>query len=150
MRQILFRGKSTDNGTQWVEGHYFETPLTDAATGSIPEDGWFFLTGRHRHCISAADGCVYEVDPDTVGEYTGLTDKNGRKIFEGDILKYGEISKRYGNIFPVVFEQRGESAYFGIKMDVIETWQFCLSVPTKLMEVIGNIHDNPELNKLTM
>jgi len=45
----------------------------------------------------------------------------------------------------VVFETRGESGYFGIKISNIETWQFCLEVPAKLMEIIGNIYDNPEL-----
>ena len=79
------------------------------------------------------------VEPETIGQYTGLTDKNGKKIFEGDIVRYN------GEKHIVVFETRGETGYFGIKIDHIETWGFCLSVPAKLMEVIGNIHDNPEL-----
>ena len=79
------------------------------------------------------------VEPETIGQYTGLCDKNGVKIFEGDIVRYN------GEKHIVVFETRGGTGYFGIKIDHIETWGFCLSVPAKLMEVIGNIHDNPEL-----
>ena len=73
MREIKFRGKRVDNGG-WVCGHYFETPLSDEATGSDPKDGWFFLTGRHRHCISKT-GCVFEVMPETIGQFTGETEK---------------------------------------------------------------------------
>jgi hypothetical protein len=64
MREIKFKGKRIDNG-EWVEGHYFITPLTDEATGSKPEDGWYFLTGRERHCISK-NNCVYEIDDSTL------------------------------------------------------------------------------------
>lgn len=81
----------------------------------------------------------FTVDPDTVGQCIGLTDKNGAKIFEGDIVNYN------GTVHKVVFETRGENAYFGIEINNIETWGFCLEVPAKLMNVIGNIYDNPEL-----
>lgn len=125
MRDILFRGKRKDNG-EWVEGDLL-TPADFMDVYEISEN-----TGM---------GDRYDIDPETVGQFTGLTDKNGVKIFEGDVVRYN------GKNHIVVFETRGGTGYFGIKIDHIETWEFCLSVPAKLMEVIGNIHDNHELLK---
>lgn len=136
MREILFRGKRVNNG-EWVEGFYSaeEYNLNTHSIEYIPR---IQLIGK---CVSLG------VIPETVGQYTGLTDKNGVKIFEGDIVRYGTNTNRAENkeIHEVVFETRGGSRYFGIRISEIETWQFCLEVPAKLMEVIGNIHDNPEL-----
>ena len=133
MREILFRGKAFDNG--WVEGllvwvdHNDETALIR----TIGKDGVGYFD--------------FLVDFETVGQYTGLTDKNGKKMFEGDIVEYPIESGGYKgeNIHEVVFENRHGTAYFGIKMSNIETWGFDMEVPSKLMKVIGNIHDNPEL-----
>ena len=91
-RQIEFRGKTF--GGDWVCGDYFKTPLTDEATNSKPEDGWFFLIGKVRHCISD-DGCVYEVDPKTIGEYINKKDNKNNKIFEGDKLKIYNYNYNY-------------------------------------------------------
>lgn len=85
--------------------------------------------------------CIYgygEIIPETVGRYIGKLDKNGKRTFEGDIVEYN------GTKHEVIFETRF-SAYFGIKISHVETWQFCLEVPAKLMEVVGNIYDNPKL-----
>jgi len=132
-REILFRGKRTDNG-EWAEGYYFKTPLTDGATTSKPEDGWYFLSGRERHCISKSN-CVYEVIPSTVGQYTGLTDKNGKKIFEGDIVCNDE--------------ENGTVSYAENEgMFMIEFRSWCTDFDHFYgieFEVIGNIHDNREL-----
>lgn len=126
MREILFRGKRVDNN-EWVYGFLSKSRGNN-----------HFLS----LCIDHEENGVMLssiVEPETIGQYTGLSDKNGTKIFEGDIVLYN------GEKHIVVFETRGENSYFGIKIDHIETWGFCLSVPAKLMEVIGNIHDNPEL-----
>ena len=137
MREILFRGKSVNTG-EWVEGslivltyqpaddapfqHY---EIEDTTIGISPND---FMSGIYT-----------TVDPATVGQYTGLTDKNGKKIYEGDIVKYGDTINK------VVFEQRNGTAYFGVVMDDTETWHFGYLTNAEGMEVIGNIHDNPEL-----
>lgn len=115
----LWRGKRVDNG-EWVKGDLSRM-------------------GEQRF-IAGKDHWKFAVDLSTLGECTGMRDKNGTLIFEGDIVDYN------GTKHEVVFETRF-SAYFGIKISHIETWQFCLEVPAKLMEVIGNIHDTPELLK---
>lgn len=130
MREILFRGKRIDNNG-WVYGH----PVADIYGAKYP----IIIHSSEYNDRNNVDIDYDFVISGTVGQYTGLTDKNGTKIFEGDIVRYN------GEKHIIVFETRGETGYFGIKIDHIETWGFCLSVPAKLMEVIGNIHDNPEL-----
>lgn len=123
MREILFRGKRTDSG-EWYFGYYHVTHGTPAIfkkTEIDPREDYAF------------------VDPSTVGEYTGLTDRNGRKIFEGDIVKYGDTIHR------VAFEQRSGTAYFGLVYSPIETLPFGHYQDLKQIEIIGNIYDTPEL-----
>ena len=96
-RQIEFRGKSLEG--EWVCGDYFRTPLTDESTNSKPEDGWFFLTDKVRHCISE-NGCVYEVDPQTVGVEM--------KVTKGDYIIKDEIGEFYPckpDIFKKTYEK---------------------------------------------
>ena len=128
MREILFRGKRTDNG-EWVEGWY-EPPVK-----------W----GGHSFGTTIAYICSEgylddaEVDPTTVGQYTGLQDKNGKRIFEGDIIK-----TRHG-IRRIVFED----GVFGARANAqlfAELRQYKRELKGD-WEVIGNIHDNPELVK---
>ena len=133
IREVIFRGKRADNG-EWIEG-------------SLLGIDWCDKPSTYSIAPNTPVSVFYSVIPETVGQYTGLTDKNGVKIFEGDIVRYGTNTDRADNkeIYEVVFETRGGSRYFGIRISEIETWQFCFEVPAKLMEVIGNIHDNPEL-----
>ena len=118
MREILFRGKRADN-KEWVIG--------DSLVHSMYKKG--------DVCVGVVEGLeIYSVIPETVGQYTGLTDKNGNKIFEGDIVR----DKTSGVAGKIVY--CNESAMF-IKKAVLRS---SLGNPFSL-EVIGNIHDNPQL-----
>ena len=137
MREILFRGKRIDNG-EWVVGipWIFAPPVNKAvivyAMGLVGEDD---DTSRYCEC--------HEVDPSTIGQYTGLTDKNGKKIFEGDIVREDDVV-RNGKI--QIEGQAGRVSF--VKCCYIiefgESWDF-LATNAKSVKVIGNIHDNPEL-----
>lgn len=122
MREILFRGKRKDNGA-WVEGYYIET-----------------LRYNNLHWIWNGKEHI-EIDPETVGQYTGLKDKNDKRIFEGDIVRIEERGRvAEGGI--IVFRNSCPGGW--IVTDKTEeascslAWRSCV-------EVIGNIHDNPEL-----
>jgi uncharacterized phage protein (TIGR01671 family) len=124
MREILFRGKRTDNG-EWVYGSLVYCP-GDNEIGTIvvfeAEDEGDIIFGNH-----------VEVYLNTVGQYTGLTDKNGKKIFEGDnILDDGEDIE-------VVEFVKGRYYY-----PFVQSYDY-LWVAEDDCVVIGNIHDNPEL-----
>ena len=143
MREILFRGKRIDNG-EWIEGYYVETVdyRTDSAVHLIIElPSTFYPRGE----IAGE----YEINSSTIGQYTGLTDKNGKKIFEWDILKihyttelFGEtLSTQYNAL--VMFED-GCNVAKGI-FDGAELVGDLSAFSNDEVEVIGNIHDNPEL-----
>lgn len=141
MREILFRGKRIDNG-EWVEGDLIHSYLKTGDT-----------------CIWCDDG-IYQVDPSTVGQYTGLTDKNGgRKIFEGDVISSnnGRISSvmvvKCGEFFPKMFYAMLDSLFpnlkhipsFGFHAKSVDKGEEMFLFQSPLVEIIGNIHDNPEL-----
>ena len=139
-KEILFKGK-IEHTNEWVEGYYFETPLTDEKTDSMPEDGWYFLTGKKRHVISR-NSCVYQVSEKTVCEYTGTTDCNNIKIFEGDILKYDHITvKNKKNKFVVRWSE-GHCGFVADSMKPDNIWPNLNPGTTRRLKVIGNIHDD--------
>ena len=164
MREILFRGKRTDNG-EWVDGFY--TRVADVH---------YILSGIFD---SLTNGIIntrgYKVIPETVGQYTGLTDKNGRKIFEGDIILYHHNVKK---LVPCEDATQEEIQHYGLDhvtglglayrptrtirykgyVTIDNLWGLDLNLGNRCqwwrckegeqlmaVEVIGNIHDNPEL-----
>lgn len=128
MNEILFRGKRINND-EWVEGDL----LQNIDCIKIRE---------HEKSIKAI-AKSFVVYPETVGQYTGLPDKNGKKIFKGDIVKEedcvhnGEV-QIMGDIWQIDFKDGVFYAYNKKKGTAFAYW-------LKTPEVIGNIHDNPEL-----
>lgn len=118
-REILFRGKRVDS-SEWFEGSYW---LSRSAV-------------RETTYITDGYGNLFCVIPETVGQYTGLTDKNGVKIFEGDILKFrsGIYSVEWDNEHSKFLQRDGQ---FSRELHI---W-------IAKSEIVGNIHDNPELLK---
>lgn len=132
MKSILFRGKRIDNG-EWVEGYYIYHKNAD--------NGEIYWESDPDHLGYYTDD-IYSVDLATVSQYTGLTDKNGKKIFEGDIVKtkYGRLCKVIYfisdcacciDLIPINSKHRAPTAEDIFSSDNLE--------------VVGNIHDNPEL-----
>ena len=126
MREILFRGKRIED-KEWVYGAYL-------------------AHGRDGHTIfnqNLGDGTLqgFEVIPETVGQYAELKDKNGVKIFEGDVLHwdshwgwYVEYENGAYRKIPLEDIQRVNWEHYPLEQEGLDTW-----------EIIGNIHDNPEL-----
>ena len=133
MREILFRGKQADN-EKWVIG---------------------YLSSKHTITITTPCGHMDEIVicADTVGQFTGLTDKNGKRIFEGDILHIAKIADGIGGYYQPPFDY---------PVNVVVKWDLCawmwetlcedkryISFPDAWChyecEIIGNIYDNPEL-----
>lgn len=145
MRENKFRGKRIDNG-EWVYGSYF----------CGEKISLIVVCARETQSIDIYTVVAYQVDPETVGQYTGLKDKNGVDVYENDIFKDDENE---GTEIIVVFENgsfclqfsgiTGSLMPYGFDEDAGGFNVFeCLPIQeyeVKEMEVIGNIHDNPEL-----
>lgn len=129
MRTIKFRGKNIETG-EWVYGFYTQG-------GYIREDG----TTKVRHIIHS--DVLYDVKENTIGQYTGLQDKNGVEIYEGDIIGNKKIGYGYEIFYDkeiASFRMRGSEEFKNFRIN--EHW-----IKEYKREVIGNIHDNPELLK---
>ena len=131
MREIKFRGKRIDNG-EWVEGF--------VSVHTICGEKTYLATVINVKPQKIYDVESHEVDPATVGQYTGLKDKNGVEIFEGDILSCGD-----GNV-PTLIAWHDEShAYYAYNLKRKERHRLDKFFLRYIGLVIGNIHDNPEL-----
>lgn len=129
----LYHGKRKDNG-EWVEGYYVYDE-----SGQTTENPTAYICHLNTHPCGYSL-IPYEVDPETVGQYTGLTDKNGKKIFEDDVL---DCTSGLYERCEVIYNEFC-SAFQLMCADGFSDFFLC-SINHKEMEVIGNIHDNPEL-----
>ena len=158
MREILFRGKRADNG-EWIEGYYAKQSNHACFAHELKYQHFIFKDV----CLDFNLGGLqeFEIIPETVGQYTGLTDKNGVRIFEGDILRGFEypfcsnINGEFNYFAEIVWFD--DSSAFGIytfknpksnvrgisegNTDYLEYFN------ADKWEVIGNIHDNSEILK---
>ena len=123
MREILFRGKRTDNG-EWVYGNLVR--------GCDKKYAYIVEFGNEELCRNYVN-----VIPETIGQYTGLADKNGTKIFEGDIVKKIWLGKMC--IYQIDYDN-GLASFIGRAGMGFTTFDH----DSGGLEVIGNIHDNPE------
>ena len=143
MREILFRGKRKDN-SKWVEGSLVSYRKCNSAAILASKTVAFVPIGSTVFCSDS----FFEIDVETVGQYTGLTDKSGTKIFEGDYIvcrqaiqgnfidehiEMGYVEMKHG-----AFGLHRKQGYYRPFKDWLENYEY---------EVIGNIHDNPELLK---
>jgi len=121
-REILFRGKHISDGV-WIYGVPVSNP---------------FITCIFKLTDGLSELKGFQVKPETVGRYTGLTDRNGRKIFEGDLIKnsageVGRVSWYPEHLAFMIYRKNPPTVFYMAGNDFSE------------IEVIGNIHDNPEL-----
>ncbi len=124
-REILFRGKRVDNG-EWVEGSLYIAIYNT------------YIIQKHDETRTALSAIT--IMPETVGQFTGLTDKNGKRIFEGDICREDFDDKLYRVEFI-----NGEFTLIRNYSDIVNLYMSEVDYG-KEIKVIGNVHDNPELS----
>lgn len=130
-REILFRGKRVDNG-EWVDGYYFKN-----------ENGTFIFTFPY-HANYAGIDVMVKVDPETVCQYTGLTDKNCGKIFDLDVVKHYNDAEHpeIFDIGTILWDKKDCGFYRSSKES-----DFCNIDRCCVYEIVGNVFDNPELSE---
>ena len=149
MSEILFRGKSIRNNA-WVYGGYHKhqliTPCPITPNGENPQEIKYtslIIQSGFSDWNLPKPLKFYEVAPETVGQYAGLTDKNGKKIYEGDIIDvWRDGLKRR---FVVKWRESGVPMYILYPQPLNEDFWHCRSDMDMSWEIIGNIYDNPEL-----
>ena len=165
MREILFRGKRKDNGEWACSGNliqFFDNNIREVYISQYGErcNAVHDIDTDNIETITCENGArFYKVIPETVGQYTGLTDKNGKKIFEGDIVRYQfdnddcpfpnkRTEPILGRVFFSDFRASfsvtaGRNGGSALNNDLFKYVQ-----NGNRVEVIGNINDNPELLKV--
>ena len=126
MREILFRGKRK-LGNEWIESSLHTEKFADDEE---------YLCCEINQC---------DVYPETVGQYTGLTDKNGRKIFEGDIVIDKYSKEKFGFVGVVKYNEN--LTKFQIVSDKYPNYDVGVGSRRDSIKILGNAYDNPELLK---
>ena len=143
MREVLFRGKRKDNG-EWTYGYLLQDRY-------IAQGDAIFVMNSGDVVI---DEYIDEVIPETVGQYTGLKDKNGNKIFEVDIVKFTDKTFGYSQIGEVCFDKGSFCILYELygkkqlhRIGKTDKWQDmgASGTTTYSYKVIGNIYDNKNL-----
>lgn len=136
-REILFRGKRLSDG-KWLEGSLVS--YADGGKAILPSRSECFAP--QGNTVFCAVEC-YDVEPQTVGQYTGLRDRNGKRIFEGDILLTSNSNCRiwYVDYKLTCFCANQGNANYSCCLEEFER--------STELEVIGNVHDNPKLLEVT-
>lgn len=147
-RKILFKAKRKDNG-KWVEGYYCKL---DETTYCISEDYERHPVPTHHYILqeTMTDWGLpnkfyqFEIDPDTICQYTGLTDKNGKKIWENDIC---DRKEKHPEI--VTYNKGDWQLDYSYALGKEKHFSACnlgfYACERECVEVIGNVFDNPEL-----
>ena len=142
MREILFRGKSTETN-QWIYGgfHIWEKRQTCFGDDKLKDDeiSYVITVNSFADWNMPRTMQAVEVIADTVGQYTGLTDRNGRKIFEGDIVNILTENEEFGIITYDDGDFFVDASTFSV--------DFMNNINGSDIEVIDNIHDNPKALK---
>lgn len=150
MREIEFRGKSLATNN-WVYGNY----IIDKWGDSNNEIIYGILQDRTAPDY-LKNWIPVRVNPNTVGQYTGLKDKNDKKVFEGDVIRMHYFFNNYDPISLGAFEDEAEiigvvkcELLDGFYVETVDDHSICylqwVEEPTEELEVLGNIYDNPEL-----
>ena len=149
IREILFRGKRVDNG-EWVYG----TGFTDFLNIFPKNRGRVWLRCDYKYDDGLGKGWI-EIHHDSIGQFTGLFDKNGKKVFEGDILSFSDNYKPY--FAEVVFDTENigscgccysafeGSGFVGKVLPGSEYDYSCFSNDFKYAEIVGNAFDNTKM-----
>lgn len=156
MREILFRGKRIDNG-EWVEGSFLRDGEAHrlARQEGLPFSDCYIVPKTERDNVRTyltqgilLDTIAHHVIPATVGQYTGLQDKNGKRIFEGDIVaqSWYDFDEPADDCFGEVIYSVADCSFSVLDLNKNEIMSMGQGISYHWeAEVIGNIHDNPEL-----